>query len=179
MAKPIIIGLTGLAESGKSSLGAFLERRYGFARLPMAAPLKNMLKAIGLTDAHVSGALKEVPCDLLQGRTPRHAMQTIGTEWGREMIGPEFWLGLWVNSAREWLASGVGVVCDDIRFDTEAEALKAIGGKIVKLERIGTKQMGHASERGITPSLVDLTISNDSTLDDLFQSFEFCLGKLL
>ena len=43
-----------------------------------------MLYQLGLGEAHIEGALKEVPCELLGGKTPRYAMQTLGTEWGRD-----------------------------------------------------------------------------------------------
>jgi hypothetical protein len=49
-------------------------------QVKFAGPLKSMCMALGLTEAHIEGHLKEVPCELLCGQTPRHAMQTLGTE---------------------------------------------------------------------------------------------------
>ncbi len=47
------------------------------------------------TEDKIEGSLKAKPCSLLAGKTPRHAMQTLGTEWGRNCIGDGFWINLW------------------------------------------------------------------------------------
>ena len=41
----------------------------------------------GMIRRMIDGDLKEAPTPLFEGRTPRHAMQTLGTEWGRDRIG--------------------------------------------------------------------------------------------
>jgi hypothetical protein len=118
----------------------------------MAGPLKSMMRAIGLTDEHIEGALKEVPCDLLCGKTPRHAMQTIGAEWGRDLIGGELWVNLW----RATLPPG-RVVCDDIRYPNEAAMVRFLGGLVVEVRREGIGTHGaHQSERfdGVVPDTV-------------------------
>jgi hypothetical protein len=61
----------------------------GFARVRFAGPLKAMMAALGCTNAEIDGDRKEVPCDLLGGKSPRWAMQTLGTEWGRKLIGDD------------------------------------------------------------------------------------------
>ena len=95
--RPGLLGIHGKAGSGKSTAAQVLIDG-GFKRVKFADPLKNMLRAIGLTDQHIEGDLKEVPCDMLLGQTPRHAMQTLGTEWGRGCIGGEFWTCLLYTS---------------------------------------------------------------------------------
>jgi putative protein kinase ArgK-like GTPase of G3E family len=77
-----IIGLTGLMGSGKSLAAQELER-IGFTRTRFAGSLKDMMRVLGLTEEEIEGNLKETACALLGGKTPRYAMQTIGTEWGR------------------------------------------------------------------------------------------------
>jgi hypothetical protein len=156
-----LIALTGLAGSGKSTVAKHLTANHGYRVEKFAGPLKDMLRGFGLTERHIEGDLKEVPCDLLGGKTPRHAMQTLGTEWGRNLISPTLWVGAWSSRA----ATG-SVVCDDCRFPNEAAAVRALDGIVVRVVRPGLACTGgHASEAhqdGIKP---DAVLWNDETDD--------------
>jgi hypothetical protein len=143
MARAMIIGFTGPIGCGKSFAARHLVNNHGFTVHKMAGPLKSMMRAIGLADEHIEGRLKEVPCDLLCGKTPRYAMQTIGAEWGRDLIGGELWVNLW----RATLPPG-RVVCDDIRYPNEAAMVRFLGGLVVEVRREGIGTHGaHQSER--------------------------------
>lgn len=143
----LIIGLSGLAGSGKSTAAHHLIHRHGFARVRFAGPLKSMMAALGLTQEQIEGSEKEKPCALLAGKTPRYAMQTIGTEWGRDLIAPDLWIRAW-QAAVDALPPGQPVVCDDVRFPNEADAIRAAGGFLVRVERpgAGAGAAGHSSE---------------------------------
>ncbi len=145
-ARRTILALTGLAGSGKSTAAAHLVNAHGFARVRFAGPLKDMMRALGLTDAEIDGDRKELPCALLGGKTPRHAMQTVGTEWGRNLIDPDLWIRAW-QAAVARLPAGQPVVVDDCRFPNEAAAVRAAGGALVRIERTagGTISL-HSSE---------------------------------
>jgi energy-coupling factor transporter ATP-binding protein EcfA2 len=123
--------------------------------LPLAGPLKSMLRTLGVPEIHLTGTLadKEVPLDLLCGRTARHAMQTLGTEWGRECIHPELWLRAWRYAAEQVTSAGGCpslIIIDDLRFDNEAAYLRGLGAIIVRLFRAGIHyEQGHASERPV------------------------------
>lgn len=154
-----VIGFCGPAGAGKSTAADRLVRRWRFSRVRFAGPLKAMMRALGLSEAQVDGDLKESPCELLCGRTPRQAMQWLGTEWGREKIDQNFWISAWRAAVdavtplcREPdLDSPVRlIVADDVRFPNEAAAIRAMGGIVVCIERPGagsTSGVGHASER--------------------------------
>ncbi|MEU9859193.1 hypothetical protein AB0E19_38720, partial [Streptomyces sp. NPDC047974] len=88
-----IIGITGRARSGKDTLAEFLVSDHGFVKLSFAAPIRAFVADItGLpVSAMEDGPLKEEPLDWLNGQTPRRLMQTVGTEWGREMIDRDLW----------------------------------------------------------------------------------------
>lgn len=131
-----LIALTGAIGSGKTTAADTLRRYAGYEIVKFAGPLKAMLAAIGLTDAHLEGDLKQKPCDLLMGATPRHAMQTLGTEWGRECIHEDVWLHLWRKKATDLLSKGINVVVDDCRFENELALVRALGGRRVNLTRI-------------------------------------------
>lgn len=160
---PGLLGITGKAGSGKSTAAQTLIDA-GWHRVKFADPLKAMLRAIGLTDRHIEGDLKEEPCDMLCGMTPRHAMQTLGTDWGRWKIGPD----LWTNAARREIAlamsHGLSVVVDDVRFENEADVIRAMGGMVLRLDREGSGAGSHVSESGVKP---DLTYNNAGTVADL------------
>lgn len=105
----------------------------------------------------------------------RKLLQWLGTEWGRG-LDQDLWIKLWaagVEQAREQ-HPGCVVVCDDIRFDNEAEVFKRMGGTIIKIEsaratdRITTANglTNHASEAGIKLDYVDFIIENNGTLDE-------------
>lgn len=150
-----IIAFTGLAGSGKSTAAAHLVRHYGFHRVRFAGPLKNMMAALGCTEREIDGDRKEQPCALLGGKTPRYAMQTLGTEWGRDLITQDLWIRAWQKAVDE-LSPGTPVVVDDCRFPNEAEAVRAAGGVIVRIERPGA---GTASVHASEQQQIDVTMT--------------------
>lgn len=160
-----LIAFTGPAGSGKSTAARHLVEKHGFVLVKFAGPLKAMMRAIGFGDADIEGEFKERPHYLLQGKTPRHAMQTLGTEWGRECIGPDFWIVLWARTVGDVLDQGGKVVCDDCRFDNEATAVHDMGGTIVRLTGRGGIAGGHSSEAG--GWLADVEVANDNEPSDL------------
>lgn len=142
---PRIIALSGPAGSGKSTAAAYLQQR-GYTLVKFAGPLKAMCRTIGMGDEHIEGILKERPLDWLQGKSPREFMQMLGTEFGRDCIGTHFWVGLWERAALDVLDDGGRVVCDDCRFANEADAVRKLGGVVVRLAGRGGLAGVHASE---------------------------------
>lgn len=130
MSHPKLIGLLGRKGSGKDTAAAVLIAN-GYRNVKFAGCLKDMLKVLlckqGLSNdviqRMIEGDLKETPTVFLDGKTPRFAMQTLGTEWGRNLIGDDFW----VNTAlRE--AEGINAVVTDVRFPNEMDAIQSAGG---------------------------------------------------
>ena len=155
----MIIGLVGEKLSGKSTVIAdHLVKNYGFKVVSHADPIKNMLRVIGLTDDHISGSLKDVPCGLLCGRTPRWAMQSLGGDWGRDLIHPDLWVNLWSIKS-----SGAGnVVADGVRFSNEVEAIKKMGGITIKIRRPSIEGgSSHSTERHVAGIRTDHEIVNE------------------
>jgi hypothetical protein len=133
-----------------------------------ADPFKNMLKALGLNSEQVDGSLKEVPTALLGGATPRHAMQTLGTEWGRNLIHPDLWIMAWRELYFKRLPED-HIVVDDVRFANEATAITELGGYLIRVTRPLEMRTGsiHISETGVTQLDQDETIHNSGSLIDL------------
>ncbi len=115
----------------------------------------------------------------------RKLLQWLGTEWGRNSISESLWVDIWKHDAQTSQERHHLVVCDDLRYDNEAAAVKSIGGVVVKIEnnsnaRIDTTAgiQGHASELGIDNSLIDCIIDNSSDISDLRQSLLTMNSKL-
>lgn len=159
--------------SGKTTVAQTLERELGFQRIALAGTLKRMLrtylKASGVSDFDADEIisdpeLKETPLAILNGKTPRFAMQTLGTEWGRQLFGEDFWVNSTLGRAQRHMALGHSIVIDDVRYPNEADAIKAAGGYMVRVVRAGQQiTQRHASEGGLDDYPVDYVISNHST----------------
>lgn len=184
----MIIALFGPAGCGKSTAAAYLAERHGFVRVRFAGPLKAMLRAFlsatGMSakeiERRIEGDLKEVPCQHLGGTSPRHAMQSLGTGWGRDMIAPGLWVDAWRAAALNELRDGApGVVVEDLRFPNEAGAVQGIFGKIVRIERpSGTVALAsHVSEGQALPA--DIVIRNDGTPAVLHARLDGVLRRFL
>jgi hypothetical protein len=166
---PQIIALVGNAGAGKSTVAEYLMEVHRYKLVKFAGPLKTMLRAIGLDDEEIEGERKEVPCDLLCGKTPRHAMVTLGTEWGRDLIGVNFWSGLWQEDAAMHINSGYNVVVDDCRFPNEFAAVRSMNGiawRITRPDHAGSSIPGHRSEGALAAyynSMRELVNDSDIT----------------
>ena len=163
----MIIGLTGLAGSGKSEVAAALREFGGFKRVPLAGPLKSMLETVGFTHAQLWGDEKATPLADFGGKTPRHIMQTLGTDWGRQMVDQDIWITLWKKSVTVGPHADYNVVVDDVRFPNEVEAVRALGGQVWRVERPGVATMGHESETHIANLAVDRILPNTAGLYEL------------
>lgn len=170
---PKLLGITGKAGSGKTTAADHLVS-LGWTRVKLAGPLKDMLRVIGLTDRHIEGDLKELPCDLLCGQTPRHAMVTLGTEWGRDMIGGDFWTGIAAARIRAALDAGQNVVVDDVRFENEATTIRDLGGAVLKIQRNTDIAVAHVSENGVD---ADTTYQNEGSLEELQGFVEYVFHR--
>ncbi len=166
-----VVGFAGKMGSGKTTAARHLIEQHGFERVRFAGPLKNMMYALGLSEAEVDGALKESPCDLLGGKTPRFAMQTIGTEWGRQIIDDRLWIRAW-RRAVEKTTPGAWIVADDVRYANEAAAIRDMGGVLIRIDRAAVSRAApsHSSEEiGFD---CDFAFSNDGSVEHFKQQVE-------
>lgn len=183
MTTPIILGIAAPKGSGKSTLAAMLMRRLcgKVAVLSFAGPLKEAACALMPSasaaiygDQQAKAAPLPSPwCDALppaQG-TARGFLQWLGTDVLRR-ICPEFLL----RGAEDHIRSvqcdsrisepPLAIVFDDVRFDTEADWVRA-RGRVVHLVRLGHHPVdAHVSEAGVTRRPCD-TVIEAATIDDL------------
>jgi hypothetical protein len=190
------VGLSGFAQTGKTTVANYIESKYGFRRQHIAEPLRAMLRTLleryGLEDElitrYLTGDLKEevIPC---LGVTSRHAQITLGTEWGRDLIDDDLWARLWSYEAE---AAGGKAMNDSVRFPNEEAAIQgALGGFTIMIERPGTEPVAykwgkfgrflyrtfglmwgvHDSER-IDRLNPDRVVVNDGTLEALYAEID-------
>ena len=160
----MIIGFSGLKGSGKSTAANFLVED-GFTKMSFAEPIKRMLACIRLSPRDLYGDRKEEPSEMLDGKTPRYAMQTLGTEWGRNLIHPDLWVNVVKHDILHSHAED-NIVIDDCRFPNEVGMILGLGGIIVYIERGGEVE-DHASEREVKSLYRSITAGNNSSLADL------------
>jgi hypothetical protein len=159
----MIIGIAGKKGSGKTTLAKIIKKNTSCVELSFADPIKDMLGfGLNLSNDQLRGDQKEVVDDLY-GVTPRHLMQTLGTDWGRS-IDPD----LWVNIMREKVDPFglISVVIDDIRYENEADFIRE-AGVLIHIYRMGGTVDDHSSESGINVKATDTIIYNNGSLQQL------------
>jgi hypothetical protein len=156
-----IVALNGAPGAGKSTVANYLIKTHGYTLHKIATPLKNMLRCLGLTEDHIEGHLKEEPCELLGGKSPRWAMQTLGKDW-RDMIHPDLWLMAWLNTKPEG-----NLIVDDLRFPNEVPFFRAQGAKIIRIHRPShtLRDTGHEAEKQDIP--YNSIVTNNGSINEL------------
>lgn len=163
-----LVGITGAAGAGKDSLAQGFVRE-GYVRYSFADPIKRALDAMfGPIDWDSRVVKEQWPVPGTAGRTPRYLAQTLGTEWGRELVCH----GLWLNLAKWFVCrSNAPVVIPDVRFDNEARWIHDEGGMVIRLIRPGNAgTVAHASEHGVSDRHVTHELMNNGTLEALMDA---------
>ena len=134
--------------------------------MSFAEPIKAMVSC--LTPCKDKDARPPSLC----GKTLREVYQTLGTDWGRNMVGGDIWI-LAGRARLDELLGDVesdiirGIVLDDVRFDNEAELIRSMGGLVVEITRSCVPQMEHSSEAGIARDLIDYSFANEGDVATL------------
>lgn len=185
----MIIGITGYARSGKTTVAEVLADEFDYTVQHIADPLRSMVRALlyrsGMSfedmSNYLTGSKKEDVIPFF-GVTSRHLQVTLGTEWGRKLVGPNIWVDLW----RVDVEPLDKVLNDSVRFKNEEQAIRELGGIVIRVMRPGVgpsvfkygkfgssvyrltrlKWFIHPSER-VDLISADYTIVNDGTVEDL------------
>ena len=172
-----ITAFYGSQGAGKSESAKALTT-VGWVRLSFATPIYRMMSALLGVDARTLP--KEEPLEELCGKTLREALQLLGTEFGRNMIGKTIWLDALLRDIRQAEAEGAeGVVIDDLRFANEYHFLRDLGATIIRIDRPdaanGTLN-SHASECDWVDFRWDHRIHNDGDMLALREKIRKVLG---
>jgi len=143
----MIVALSGYARSGKDAAGEILVRQYGFVRRACADPLKAVARDLGWDGAKDDAG--------------RVLLQNLGVSI-RTHLHRDAWI---------WpvlLDLPPRLVITDVRYPNEAEAVKAAGGCVIRVERPSVGPVNaHLSEVALDEWSFDGTIVNDGSLADL------------
>lgn len=174
------IALVAKRKSGKSTVADMLVRSHGYRRMSLAGPLKD--SAVDMLNRWLDGqgthrGRPYVTRSEIEGNKAvfRPLLEWLGTTFGRDYLGtPE----RWIRQFSAALPSDTRVVVDDMRQPNEADALRAMGFVIVRIERPESERLAElarcgeptgvmASERFIDQIEADTVIRNVDSLDYL------------
>jgi len=170
----MIIGLySPVPQSGKSMLTSFLEHHFHFQPLAIADPIKRLVRHLLLQckiEANVADQLmeaaKETPIPKLGNKSVRELCQSLGKDWGRDLVGEDLWLNILMSN----LHPDHAYVIDGLRFPNEYQAIKERGGEVWKIVRPdATLPNDHPSEGLLDHYPFDRVLVNDGTKQELFQ----------
>lgn len=172
----MIIGITGHARHGKDTVADFIcdiTAPY-FYKCALADTMKVVAGIIFGWDFDDLYTDKKDTVDPKWGISPRHALQSLGTEWGQYKLSEydsfkeKTGRLLWTRSLLNTIGDNENAVIADVRFPHEAEAIKRRGGKIVMIRRPGHPvDMTHDSEKAIEEIKPDYVIRNGFGLTEL------------
>ena len=174
-----LIGLTGLARSGKDTIAGILCQHHGFIQMAFANPLKDAAAVLfDMPRSAFDEGDREKP-DPYWFLSPRQILQFLGTNLIRNQLDSSFWVK---RSARQYSRTQGSVVFSDVRFDNEADWIRSQGGGIIHVHRESAGLPGdlanHASEVAIKYCHGDVHLSNNSTLTVLEETVKKALENL-
>lgn len=177
---PVLIALySDRPQCGKSTAADILSTSKGCVLVKLAAGLKTMLSAllrrVGYGESAIvsmiEGDLKNTPIPELGMKTPRDLMQTLGTEWGRDLVDQDVWARVAASRVLSHLRNGRSVVIDDLRFPNEVAVLRQCVGQceVVQIVRPDAPPLptAHKSEAGLPGELINQVIHNEGSVGDL------------
>lgn len=173
----MIIGIGHVARTGKDTAAEGLVRDLGYTKLSFAEPLKRLAleadplitsatRTVNTASGHgrFAWTVKGMGWEDAKNSYPevRRFLQNLGLG-ARKVFGEDFW----VDRALAEAAKHQNVVFSDVRFVNEADAIRAAGGKVIRIDRPGHVGQGHISETELADYDFDQVIANDGAVWDL------------
>ena len=176
----MIIGISGRKGSGKSSAARAILHEYGPAvcvELDFALPLKNLCAAVFGAPVRALWGSEQEKCEIIErlGMSGRQLLQSVGQ--GFREIYPDVWTELWMKEALARLEHSRMIVAADVRYPNEIGAVRALGGRVIRLER-RIDDDGHRSEcelDKVDRKLFDLVVPAEAGLDEMNEAI---LGRV-
>jgi hypothetical protein len=207
----MIVGFLGFIGSGKGTAGDIL-KEIGFVKQSFAGPVKDTASVMFGWPRHLlegdteeSRKFREEYDPFWSKKfgyqfTPRMALQTIGTEVGRDLFDSN----IWISRLEKNIEENKNYVITDVRFKNEMNWIRNNNGILIEIQRdqnpdwyeiaiaanSGSMESEllmyetgvHESEwRWISPSMIDERVHNigskDELKQDLIKILTFYLGK--
>lgn len=164
-----IIGIVGIAGSGKTIVRQRLIEAHGFRQLSFSAGAKRMLHfGLGIEPACIDGDRREFLDPHLCSRSGRELTRSL-LDWGRRRVGAELWCNVW---RRDAMALDGDVLADDVLSSGEAAAVRSLGGEIWKVFRPGLNPADIGTENAQAAIEEDRLFANATTIADLIASVD-------
>jgi hypothetical protein len=175
-----VIGIYSPApQSGKTFVATVLVHS-GYQPVSFAEPLKRMMVEFLMSFGYdkdqavrLSWFDKAVVIQELNASC-RYLLQTLGTQWGRELVGDDVWIRAWKARASKFDC----VIADDVRFINEAEAIKEMGGEMWKVVRPSAgHDWSHVSEGALDSwDGFDRILENNGTIKEFRAKIDLAIA---
>lgn len=160
-----VIGLAGVARVGKTTTADIFEKTFGVYPIAFADPIKSMIREMdpSIPWYKYEENKEEIIPEL--GVSLRFLYQTLGTEWGRNLVRPQIWTEVLQRTVER--NSDLFLVTD-VRYVNEADWVRDQGGLIIHVHKESPAEVrAHSSEAGVDIVVGDQHIYNNGTIQDL------------
>lgn len=199
MTNKLVIGIVGNIGSGKDTISHYLSQFHDFNQLSFANSLKDAVASVfGWDREMLEGKTPESrewreTVDLFWSKrlsmptlTPRWVLQQWGTDLARKHFHDDIWIASLENKINK---ASTNIVISDCRFPNEIQAIRDLGGYIIRVQRGDLPEWYKDAEMAIKGSIVainslkdrnihysewawvgskyDVLITNDGTIDEL------------
>ena len=176
----MIIGISGRRGVGKTALANYFVGEYGHLKFSFAEELKELAKVIfPLTDVDLNSITRKEKKFRDYDFTPRELLCNLG-DFVR-YHDKDYWVKKTLSKCSK---KGIDYVIDDVRYPNEAEAIKAAGGKLIRVNRYPKlnpygKNLDIPSETSLDTYEFDYVVHEvwNTTLESLYRQGNMALGK--
>lgn len=165
MSRPVLIGLSGFRRCGKDTAAAAIVGE-GFMRVAFADEIYAEVHSRWPVTRGIPDRDKDVHQKSLGGISKRDLLLQVGED--RRKQDPMHWIKIALTTVKRNLQNGCSVVITDLRLVSEIDAVRALGGYIVWIERPGLWAGSDITEQDRS-TMVDAIIRNDTSPEDFGQ----------
>jgi dephospho-CoA kinase len=183
--KPTVIGCIGVQGAGKDEICNYLSETKSFIKVGFSDPIYQLLwemnPIISVEDygdeiIDYRSAVRKKGMDYVKRNYDeiRRWLQIIGTEYGRDVFGPD----CWIRALDARIKDSPLVAVRDVRFENEIDYIRSRGGFVVWVQsnRAPERDTSHTSEKLVFADHADYTVQNNTTLVELYRQLDVILA---